>query len=81
MDTKIIKSISTQVYRRFPEMAGCQPKVILQAAPQPKSILAAPRYLLTYRNSVLTPGGKSIPRFVRVIVNGQGIIIKITTSR
>jgi hypothetical protein len=81
MDAKHIKSISTQIYRRFPEVSGSQPKVHLQSAPQAKSISAAPTYLLTFRGTVKAPDGRSIPRVVRVIANIQGRILKITTSR
>lgn len=81
MDQKLIKSISSQVYRRFPEMAGSQPQVRLQASPQPKSIASDSTYLLTFRSTVEAHDGKRIARVVRVIANSQGRILKVTTSR
>ena len=81
MDAKLLKSISTQVYRRFPEVEGSQPKVQTQAAPQAKSASASPNYLIIYQGSAAGPNGKSISRIVRVVANAQGKILKITTSR
>ena len=81
MDTKLLNSISSQVYRRFPEVQGCHPKVQVQAASQAKSNPALPTYLITYRGSGMALNGKSIPRIVRVVANDQGKILKITTSR
>jgi hypothetical protein len=81
MDPEIIKSISQQIYRRFPEVSGSRPKVRKQTAPQAKSLETEPNYLLTYQGSVVTPDGKEIPRLVRVVVNSQGKIVKVTTSR
>ena len=81
MDAKILNSISSQVYRRFPELQGSHPKVQLQATPQAKSNPASSTYLITYRGSATAMNGKSIPRIVRVVANDKGKILKITTSR
>lgn len=80
METRLVKSITTQIYRRFPEVKGSTPKVRLQSGAQPKSSPAS-RYLLTFTGKVKSPNGKTIPRTVRVIANADGKIIKITTSR
>jgi len=81
IDTKLLNLISSQVYRRFPEVQGSHPKVQVQATPQAKSNPASSTYLITYRGSATTLNGKSIPRIVRVVANDQGKILKITTSR
>lgn len=81
MDPKYIKSISNQVYKRFPELDGSRPKVRLQSTPKAKSTPAAPKYLLTYQGKAKSPSGKTILRLVRVIADAQGKILKITTSR
>lgn len=81
MDPKLIKSIAAQIYRRFPEVAGCTPKVHLQHGAQAKSGPSVPTYLLSFRGSVRAPDGKSIPRLVRVTASAQGRILKVTTSR
>jgi hypothetical protein len=81
MDAKLLKSISSQVYRHFPEVKGSHPKIQLQSSPQAKSAMASSTYLITYRGSATAPNGKSIPRIVRVVANDQGKILKMTTSR
>jgi len=81
MDAKYLKAITNQIYHRFPEVAGIQPKVQLQPAPKVKSPTYPTTYLLTYRGQAKTPDGKSILRIVRVVANAQGHILKITTSR
>jgi len=81
MDAKLVNSISSQVYRQFPEVQGCHPKVQLQASPQPKTNASSSTYLITYRGAATAVNGKSILRIVRVVANDQGKILKITTSR
>jgi len=81
MDPEIIEEISERIYRKFPEVSGIKPKVRKQPvpkdAPQPKE----PTYLITFNRNVKGPGGKTIPRWVRVAVKPNGRIIKTTTSR
>ncbi len=84
MDTNILKSVITQIHKRFPEFAGVQPKVRKQDAPQPKALLSAPTYLLTFHNvarAESSAGKKTLPRWVRVVVNEKGKVLKVTTSR
>ncbi len=81
MEPKLIKSISKEVYRRFPDLEGKQPKVRLQPTPQAKSISTASKYLLTYQGKAKSADGKTIHRLVRVIADAHGKILKITTSR
>jgi hypothetical protein len=81
MDAKHLQSISSQIYRRFPEVAGNKPKVEKQSGAQAKSNNNDPTYLIIYRGSALSPSGNTIPRIVRVIANAQGHILKVTTSR
>lgn len=80
MKQDIIRSISQEVYRRFPEFAGRRPKVQEQRAPG-QTGTASQTYLLTFQTKASLPGKKSLSRWVRVVVNGDGKIIKITTSR
>jgi len=79
MDDKIIKNISNQVYRRFPEVRDSKPKVRLQSKTKPMSDLST--YLLTYCGEGTTANGKTIPRYVRVVADAKGKILKMTTSR
>lgn len=78
LDSKIVAAITRQIHQRFPEVAGSQPKVRTQETPENQP---GPVYLLTFRGTGELPGGKTIPRAVRVVVNHEGKIIKITTSR
>jgi len=76
MDAKTVKSISNQVYRQFPEMHGVQPKKRLQSG----TGKANPTYTLTFQTTVRTQDGRQLDRWVRVVANEQGSIIKMTTS-
>ena len=78
MDERQLKSISSKVSRKFPEVAGASPQVKLQSGTKSKS---AATYLITYRGKAVTPDGKSITRIVRVTASDTGKIIKMTTSR
>jgi hypothetical protein len=79
MDAKALKSISSQIYRRFPEVAGSQPKIRLQSGAQPAG--SSQTFVITFRGTATASNGKSIPRLVRVTANAQGKILKVTTSR
>jgi hypothetical protein len=83
LESKVIASVSKKVNSRFPDVSSSHPTIRAQNPPQSKSTApgSSSTYLLTYRGSALLPGGKSIPRLVRVVVNVQGKILKITTSR
>jgi hypothetical protein len=76
MEPRLVKSISSRVYRQFPEVKGVKPKVRLQSGSGDTS-----KYLLTFQGEVLTSTGKAMPRLVRVVASGGGDILKITTSR
>jgi hypothetical protein len=71
MDHSLLPPINQEVYRRFPELRGVKPS--LQKLAQ--------NTLLIYQGLVTLPGNKSLQRNVRVVVNEQGKIIKISTSR
>lgn len=84
MDPNLLKAVVAQIHRRFPEFSGCQPKVRLQDATQPKSIAVKPTYLLTFHSTARAQsatGSKTLPRWVRVVVSERGKILKVTTSR
>lgn len=79
MDKKTIHAISNKVAVKFPEVSGSKPDV--KRRPQAKSMSAAPTYLFTYRGEGTNPRGQVIPRQVRVVVDDNGKILKISTSR
>ena len=79
MNPKILKNISMQVYRHFPELEGANPKV--QPQTMSKSLIEQKNYLIIYRGTIKTSEGKSMQRIVRVVATAQGKILKMTTSR
>jgi hypothetical protein len=72
MDSKLLKAACEQIYRQFPEMKGTKPSV---------SSYSATQYLLIFKTNSKTSDGHNISRSVRVVVNQDGIISKVTTSR
>lgn len=80
MDAKTIEKISKQVYQRFPEMSGSQPRVQAQSLASASSQKGV-TYLLTFRSNIKTADGKALTNIVRVVASDTGKIIKITTSR
>lgn len=72
MDKKSVAAVCEKIYKQFPEMKGIQPII----KPQGNDIT-----LLIFHNTFQTSNGQNIQRTVRVVVNQDGKIIKITTSR
>jgi len=81
MKKELIQAVSRKVYRRFPEVRGKKPKVQMCNSPRGRSILRSHAYLLTFRSHATTSTGKTLPYYVRVVVNEEGKILKITMSR
>jgi len=86
LDAKILNAIAKQIQRQFPEVADCKPNVRVQHPPQAKNPSLTqenppPLYLVTFRGTAASPEGNFIPRLVRVVVNADGKILKISTSR
>ena len=80
MNRDLIKAINQEVYRRFPEVEGKQPKVRQQNSSGERSEAKATTYLLIYQGHVTTSTNRIMTRLVRVVANDQGKILKITTS-
>lgn len=72
MDAKTISTVSKQVYQKFPEVRGAKPKVKEQPGDS---------FLLIFEGTGTTASGASIKRTVRAVVNANGKITKLTTSR
>ncbi len=81
MHPEIVEEISTKIYRKFPEVKGIKPKVRKQPVPKGAPKPEEPVYLITYNTMVRAPGGKKIPRWVRVAATPRGKIKKTTTSK
>jgi hypothetical protein len=71
MDSGAIERACHSIYRQYPEFAGVRPSVRQSGA----------QTLLIFATKVKTADGKSLPRTLRVNVNEQGAIVKVTTSR
>jgi hypothetical protein len=76
-ESDVIRTVSREVVRKFPEMAGVRPSVKHQK--HKNGDLA--QFLLTYKGKADLPGGKKIMRIVRVVANEDGQIQKISTSK
>jgi hypothetical protein len=72
MNRQLLASVCEQIYRRFPDIAGVQPKVENRPGDQ---------FLLIFKGSGRTADGKAISSTVRVVINQDGKILKATTSR
>jgi len=86
LDPLIIKRITSQVNKRFPEVIGSEPKIRAQTSSHTRNNESegngrnGGNYLLIYQGKIRTQSGQSMLRLVRVVVNAQGKIIKISTS-
>ena len=85
MDPKVVQTISQEIYHRFPDLRGRKPRIQAvkpgQARPAGLPSNNGARYLLVYSGRVATSTGKQMPYNVRVVVDEQGNILKISTSR
>jgi hypothetical protein len=83
LDPKILKQVTAQIHRRYAEFDGCQPKVRLQSPP-PESAMHQQTFLLTFSTpgtANTAQGPRKMPRYLRVVVDPSGKILKVTTSR
>jgi hypothetical protein len=76
-----IDSISRQMYRQFPEIRDARPMIQNQAGAKAASVGGTEQYVLTFRGSGQAPGGRVINRIVRVVADGRGKVLKVSTSR
>jgi len=67
-----LKELYQQVYQKFPEVSGKTPVKHVQPNGQT---------LLIFKGQGLGPNCEKIPRIIRVLVNENGKIVKMTTSR
>jgi len=85
MDLKLLQTVSQEIYRRFPELNGRRPRVQAIRSGQGRSnvgsIPADAKHLLVFSGRAATSTGKHMPFIIRVVVNEQGKILKISSSR
>lgn len=72
MDENAKSNVCSSVYRQFPEVRGVNPSV---------TNLPGDKFQLIFHGKSKTADGKTIERTVRVAVNPQGKILKLSTSR
>ena len=77
---EVTQAVCKMVYRRFPAVRGVKPKVTLQR-PSQGGAKGSRTYLMAFSSQVELGGGKKLPYWVRVVVDQEGEILKISTSR
>ncbi len=83
MDVRLIQVICQEIYRRYPYLNGCRPRIqpVPPAAGKPPACAGQPAHLLVFKSQGLTADRRSITNLVRVVVDQNGKILKISTSR
>jgi hypothetical protein len=81
MNEKLIDNVCREVYRRFPEIRGLKPKVQPYGSSKNHAANPSPKFLLIFKGKAATETQRSLPYVIRVIVNGQGKILKMSMSR
>lgn len=76
-DSSNNQRINQQVWLMYPEFKGVYPeKRTLSGAPSKTTAV-----VLTYKTRIPLPGGKELPRWVKVNVSPTGEILKISSSK
>ena len=88
LSSAVQEQINLQVWRQYPEMRGVKPTVSSSGSQdrQPSAQsqgfkLQPPAFTLTYKANVAIPGGKTMNRWVRVALDVNGTILKISSSK
>jgi hypothetical protein len=72
-----VAKVNRKVSRQFPEMKSVRPSIRSQSS----SKNGKQRYTLTYKGKATLPGGRKMNRVVRVVVEENGKVIKMSTSK
>lgn len=72
LDKRTLQKACHEVYQRFPAIEGISPRV--QSYTQN-------RFLLIFENRAITSNGRMLSQVVRAVIDAEGTIKKITTSR
>ncbi len=70
-----VDAICRQVYQRFPELRGARPRVKTEGRN------GRERYVLSFKGTVRTADGVSLPVNVRAVADENGRVVKMTSSR
>jgi hypothetical protein len=71
MNTDALQKVIKTIKSRYPRMDDSNPKV----SPQ------GDHFLITFRKKDQLPGGKSLEQTIRVVADGQGNTLKVTSSK
>lgn len=77
MDEKMIEKITSQVRKKFPEIALQKPSIKTQKGGKDDE----ERFLLTYTGRAQLPNGREMKRIVRVVADDRGRVLKMSTSK
>ncbi len=72
MNHELLDTVCKQIYRRFPEVKDSKPRVRAYEGDQS---------LLIFKGKATAADGSSIPHTIRVVVDQNGKIKKVTSSR
>jgi len=81
LSADVIKSVTNQIHKKYPEFAGVTPKIRRQPLPKGNQNSDQPFFIFTFNSSAHASDQTAIPRSIRVTVNERGKIMKVTTSR
>lgn len=71
MNTEALQKVIRSVKTRYPRLEDSSPKVTAQGD----------NYLIIFKRKDQLPGGKSLEQTIRVIADGQGNTLQVTSSK
>jgi hypothetical protein len=80
MNEKTIDDICKEVYRRFPEIRGVKPKIQPYRPSIAQSASASTKSLLIFQGGGVTDSKKTLTYIVRVVVDADGKISRMSMS-
>jgi hypothetical protein len=80
MNEKMLNDVCREVNRRFPETRGTKPKLQRYGTSSGRPASASPKYLLIFQAHGVTDNNRNMAYIVRVVVNAQGKILRMSMS-
>ncbi len=85
LDKRHVAKAKKLVLDKFPEMAGAKPSVgekrFQSKGGAARGDSVQTRYVLTFRKDISLPEGGELRRLVRVTMDGDGEVIRLTSSK
>ena len=81
MNERLLTNVCREVYRRFPDLHGSRPKIQSYGSEKTQTANPSPKFLLIFRGNKETGSQKTLSYVVRVVVNEQGKILRMSMSR